>query len=188
MKRFPRLAVEDEGRLKDLKLREHFLIRIFAFARLRETVSQGTMSALISFHSENKLLLMAYNRTVLRELDRLAANPGNKPVVEVISAYEQAFGKVFIKISSRASNINVLMHTLGYFHGKLSGEEKSFVLDAIVRYREGKLPLSAVVNVMQSWITHYQERYLMNQTYFSPYPEKLAEVADSGKGMSCSKT
>ena len=35
MKRFPHLAVEDEGRLKDRKNREHFLVKIFAFARLR---------------------------------------------------------------------------------------------------------------------------------------------------------
>jgi uncharacterized protein YbbK (DUF523 family) len=34
--RFPHLAVEDESCLKDMKLREHFLKRVFAFARLRE--------------------------------------------------------------------------------------------------------------------------------------------------------
>ncbi|MDP2981875.1 MAG: DUF523 domain-containing protein [Candidatus Latescibacter sp.] len=36
MKRFPHLVVEDEGRLKDRKNRELFLVKIFAFARLRK--------------------------------------------------------------------------------------------------------------------------------------------------------
>lgn len=101
IKRFPHLAVEDEGRLKDRKNREHFLVKIFAFARLREAVPQGTMSVLLRFHSENKLLLMAYNRKVFSELDRLLANPGGKKVEEVMAAYEQTFRKAFVKISSR---------------------------------------------------------------------------------------
>jgi uncharacterized protein YbbK (DUF523 family) len=35
LKHFPGLAIEDEGRLRSLKIREHFLTKLFTLARFR---------------------------------------------------------------------------------------------------------------------------------------------------------
>jgi len=74
------------------------------------------------------------------------------------------------------SNINVMTKAMGYFSSKLSKEEKSFFLSSIEKYREGKLPSSAVLNVLKAWIIRFQEDYLMKQTFFEPYPEELMET------------
>jgi hypothetical protein len=42
LQKFGDLAVEDEGRLKNLSIREHFLTRIFALARLRKLQQSGS--------------------------------------------------------------------------------------------------------------------------------------------------
>jgi hypothetical protein len=47
-----------EWRLTDLRLRDHFLTKLFALAGARRAASEG-MGALIELHSRNKLLLMA---------------------------------------------------------------------------------------------------------------------------------
>ena len=38
MDRLPLLPVEEDGRLHDMSLRENFIVRVFAHARLRDTI------------------------------------------------------------------------------------------------------------------------------------------------------
>ena len=64
----------------------------------------------------------------------------------------------------------------------MSAREKGYFLDALQRYREGHIPLSAVTTIVNSWIARFEEPYLEQQTYFRPYPEELAFISDSGKG------
>jgi len=48
-------AIEDEMRLSNLSLREHFLIKLFTLARFRRLCEQPTMGALVAFHASHKL-------------------------------------------------------------------------------------------------------------------------------------
>ncbi len=181
--RFSRLAVETEGRLNNFLIREHFLTKLFLFARFRRAREIGGMDALVQFHTENKLLLMAYNQSVMRLLGRLTANPGRRlDPSEAIGSYESLLERAFARASRHTSNINVLMHALGYFKEKLQSAEKAYFLDTLDRYRKGKVPLSVCIGIVRSWIVRFQEPYLARQTYFSPYPEALVEITDSGKG------
>ena len=180
--RFSHLAVENEGRLNNFRIREHFLTKLFTIARFHSVRESGTMRALVRFHTENKLLLMAYNQSVMRLLGRLTANPERKSPYDVIKEYEGLLARALAKISRYTSNINVLMHALGYFKKKLSQEEKFHFLGAMERYRNGKVPLSVCTEILKSWIVRFGEQYLGLQTYFSPFPEDLVEITDSGKG------
>ena len=74
------------------------------------------------------------------------------------------------------SNINVMMNSIGYFSDRLSKKEKTFFLDSLERYRTGKLPLSVVTSILKLWIIRFEEDYLMNQTFFEPYPKELTDM------------
>lgn len=182
MERFSHLAVEDEGRLKNFRLREHFLTKLFTLADFRAVKAAGAMRELVRFHSENKFLLMAYSQKNLRVLGRIVANPEKRPMDEVLTDYERHLWDALVRAPRRNSGINVLMHALGYFSKSLSSREKAFFLDALERYRVGKIPLSAPIGIMNSWIVRFEEPYLMQQAFFEPYPEELVEITDSGKG------
>lgn len=80
--RFGHLAVDDEGRLKNLRLREHFLTKLFTLAAFREMKGSGAPRDLVQFHAENKLLLMAYNQTRMRALGRVVADAGRSPLAD----------------------------------------------------------------------------------------------------------
>jgi uncharacterized protein YbgA (DUF1722 family)/uncharacterized protein YbbK (DUF523 family) len=179
---FPDVIFEDEGRLNDTTIREHFLIRIFTFARFRAVRDSHSMKELVRFQAENKLLLMAYNQTVMRELGRITANREGKSPDSVIHDYTCLLPRAFARSASHLSHINVLMHAFGYVSEKLSSEEKSFFLDVLNRYRSKKVPLSVPVGIMQSWIVRFHVHYLEDQTFFHPYPEALVEGTDSMKG------
>jgi uncharacterized protein YbgA (DUF1722 family)/uncharacterized protein YbbK (DUF523 family) len=180
--RFPLLPVEDEGRLTNFRIREHFLTRIFTLARFRSMRESAGMKDIVSFQAGNKLLLMAYNQTELRALGRIVANPEKRPVEELLEEYEGHLLNALAKPARYTSDINVLMHALGYFSKKLNAEEKAFFLDTLEQYRNAQIPLSACLSVVRSWIARFGEPYLEMQSYFEPYPTELVEITDSGKG------
>jgi uncharacterized protein YbgA (DUF1722 family)/uncharacterized protein YbbK (DUF523 family) len=182
LKKFPNVAVEDEGRLRNFRIREHFLTKLFTLSSFKKLKNSKSVKDLIKFHTHNKFLFMAYNQNELRILGRIVANQKKRPYNEVIVDYEKNLFKVFSRIPRFTSNINVLMHGLGYFSKTLSFKEKAFFLDSMEMYRNGKIPLSVPLNIMKSWIIRFNNEYLMTQTFFMPYPEELMEITDSGKG------
>jgi len=179
--KFAPLAIEDEGRLTNFNIRETFLTKIFAHARLREVLKSGEMSELVDFHARNKYLLMAYNQSELRILGRIVANPEKRKWRDTTTAYEKHFNLALAKMARRTSIINVLMHVLGYFSQSLSAKEKGYYLDLLEKYRNGMLPLSALQTMLKSWIIKYEINYLDIQTFFYPYPENLVGLRTSGK-------
>ena len=78
LKRFGDLAIEDEGRLRNHRIREHFLTKLFALARLRDVARAERMARLVRFHAAYKFLLLAYSERDLRQLGRVVANPRRK--------------------------------------------------------------------------------------------------------------
>ncbi|MBD3285046.1 DUF1722 domain-containing protein [candidate division WOR-3 bacterium] len=180
--RFPFAAIEDEGRLLNFKMREHFYTKIFALARFRKVSSTGATSELVHFHASHKLLLMASNQKELRALGKIVANPARKHFPDIITDYREHFHLALGNPARYTSHINVLQHAMGYFKNDLSPDEKTYFLDLLEQYRHAKLPLSALISVIRSWITRFSQPYLADQVYFKPYPWELATISDSGKG------
>jgi len=187
MEKFPSLPVEDEGRLKNYRIRDHFLTRLFTRANFRKLKQKRSMKHLVRFHSDNKFLLMAYSQNALRILGRIVANHEKKPIDEVLELYENNLNQAFSHPARFTNMINVLMHLLGFFSERLSAKEKSFFLESLERYRNEKIPLSVPANMIRSWAIRFEEHYLMNQSLFEPYPESLVEITDSGKGRDLDK-
>jgi len=179
---FPHLAVEDEGRLFNFRLREHFLTKLFTLHRFRKAKGSGGIQKLIDFHASHKYLFMAYNQSALKQLGKTLASYKKGRYDEVLKAYEEKVKDIFKQPSKVPSNINVLMHTLGHFSKQLESEEKAFFLDSLSGYREGKIPLSVPLHLIRAWVTRFGEPYLQSQYFFSPYPSDLMEITDSGKG------
>ncbi len=182
LKRFPQHPIENEGRLRNFNIREHFLTRLFLMPEIRELKLDSTIKKLVNFQSRNKLLLMAYNQNLMRKLGKLVANNDDIPVEELVQKYIEVFLQAVNRTPRYTSNINVLMHALGYFKDVLKTEEKAFFLDALESYRNGKVPLSVPLYLIKSYIVKYDNDYLKSQTYFEPYLERLVEITDSGKG------
>ena len=75
-----------------------------------------------------------------------------------------------------------MQHAFGYFSENLTKKERSYFLELTELYKNEKIPLSALITVIRSWIIKYDIEYLLNQTYFRPYPEDLIAIKDSGTG------
>lgn len=174
--KFPTLPVEDEGRLRNDRIKEHFLTKLFTLADFRRIKTEGKPKALLRFHTENKYLLMAYSQAELRNLGNIIANKEKKPFKDVISEYEKYLYSALSKPPRYTSNINVLTHAFGHFSDRLSKSEKNLFLDWIQKYKEGRISLCPAINLIRAWIVRFEDQYLMHQTFFEPYPEGLMEI------------
>jgi uncharacterized protein YbgA (DUF1722 family)/uncharacterized protein YbbK (DUF523 family) len=180
LERIPLAAVEDDGRLTNLKIRHHFLTTLFTVARFRGVRGEGTMRALIRFQTEHKLLLMAYGQEPLRRLGRIVANAEAVSVPEVFDRYADALGPVLRRFVRPGPMVNVLQHAFGYLSDHLSARERHYFGDLIAEYRDERLPLAALLAVLRAWIVRIGEPYLEVQRLFEPYPRDLLELTDSG--------
>jgi len=178
----PGLAIEDEGRLRNYRIREHFLTKLFALARLRVVVAEGPLSRLIEFHAENKFLLMAYDQERLRVLGRIVANREGADYRALYTRYRTEFEAALAAPPRDSSVVNVFEHISGYFKNRVNRDERAFFRASLRRYREDQLPVSAVASVLRSWVVRFGEDYLLPQSFFEPYPPPLMSVSDSGKG------
>ena len=174
--RFGHLAVEDDRRLDNPRIREHFLRKLFMLARFRHAKSSGSMRDVLEFHTVNKLLLKTYNQKEMRVLGRIVANQDGLPVEEIYEQYEEHLYKTMRRAPRCNGYVNTLMNSLGYFSQELSGAEKRFFLDRLDDYREGRAPLVVPVDILLSWVVRFSEPYLGRQTFFNPYPEELVDV------------
>lgn len=184
---FDGVAVEDEGRLKHFNIREHFFMSLFLrfnFRQVKENVIKSkSLNALVSFHSDNKYLYMAYHQKALKEMGKIVANHEKLTPAEVVSLYENAIKPLYTAVPSAGKNTNMLLHLFGYFKNDLSGAEKAFFLDQLSLYQSQKMPFSAMLSILESWVVRFNEPYLKRQTIFHLFPRDLIDVTDSGKGI-----
>tara|TARA_B110000438_G_C15546612_1_gene535104 strand:+ start:66 stop:290 length:225 start_codon:yes stop_codon:yes gene_type:complete len=65
------------------------------------------------------------------------------------------------------------MHVMGYFKKHLTSKEKKHFLEVINLYRDKKIPISSVNNILLSWIFRFENEYLIKQSFFNPFPKEL---------------
>ena len=176
LNRYPDMPVEDEGRLRNMRIRDHFLARLYTFSEFQTVQAQGSMNALVRFHSENKLMLMAHNQKIQKEMGQIVANHDRLEPDIVMEHYKEQLIHALARAPRYTANINVLLHASGHFRKRLNHEEKAFFLEALEKYREGRVSICAPKNILKAWIVRFNEENLNNQTFFAPYPDQLMEL------------
>jgi len=178
---FPFTAIEDEGRLYNYRIRDHFLAKIFMSADFRKVKEACSLKELIKFQSRHKLLIMANSQKYLKVLGKIVSNSDDKGIKTILEEYEHNLKLAFENIPRYTNNINVLMHAMGYFSKNITKKETEFILDSFEKYKTGKLTLNTPMLLVKSYIVRFDISYLLDQTYFNPYPEELIFLEDSGK-------
>lgn len=176
---FPTAIIEDEGRLKNFKLREEFLMKIFCLARFREI--ERNIKSLWEFHQNYKFMYMAF--TPQHELWKIVASYKKGNIEELFPLYKSELERVLKKWTSKWRMINSFEHIFGGFKNIVSPTEKNYYLDQIVLYRENKIPTSSIISLFQILAIHHKNEYVVNQALLHPYPSDLLYLHDSGKDL-----
>ncbi len=174
MRRFPRVPVEEEGRLCDPGLREAFIERVFCRRRWLDLVGGGlARGRLVEFHADHKYLLLAHGRAGYASLGRLVAEAKRRRVEELFAAYEQGFMEALAQRATPKKVTDVLMHMLGFLKEHLTGDEKAEVLETVEDYRRLQVPLIVPLTLLKHYVRKHRVPYLARQVFLSPYPAEL---------------
>jgi uncharacterized protein YbgA (DUF1722 family)/uncharacterized protein YbbK (DUF523 family) len=169
----PNLPVEDEGRLNDPRLRENFIVRVFAHERLR-TLLAGPPRAgeFVRFHTRHKLLLLAHSPAGYARLGRLVAGLNGRVSQAAAGQYAAAFMTALASMATPGRHANVLQHMAGYFQ-QLDQDSRHELAAAIEDYRTGLVPLIVPMTLVLHHARARQVAYLLDQVYLQPHPKEL---------------
>jgi len=173
-KAFPRIPVEEAGRLHDPKLRENFIENIFSLQRWRQLRDNHmTLGSLVAFHTQNKLLILSHSQDIYRKMGNLVAEGKNEVFSHLIDNYEKLLLRALCLPTTLKKNINVLQHIMGYFKKNLNPDEKQELLSVFEQYRSGYVPLIVPITLIKHYVRKYDQPWLKIQTYLNPHPFEL---------------
>jgi uncharacterized protein YbgA (DUF1722 family)/uncharacterized protein YbbK (DUF523 family) len=178
----PLLAAEDEGRLNDAGLREAFVERVFAAARLRSLVGvpweprdligvPWEPRDLVGFHARHKLQLLAHDPSRYAEAGRVVATAGSSP--RAGAAYREVFLAAMAERATRGRHANALQHAYSRVGRKLDRARRDDLVARIDSYRRGEVPLSVPVALLAHYASGGELPWLAEQTYLAPFPAAL---------------
>ncbi len=174
MARSPHLPVEEEGRLSDLRLRENFVERVFAYARLRAFFeTRWTVGRLVAFHTAHKLTLLAHSPEIYYQMGRLVAGASSMSRAELEAQYRGRFMDALARMATRRKHTNVLTHMLGHFKQLLEADDRAELLASIEDYRLGLIPLVVPLTLFKHHVRRHEVEYLAGQVYLDPHPREL---------------
>jgi uncharacterized protein YbgA (DUF1722 family)/uncharacterized protein YbbK (DUF523 family) len=174
MERFPRIPVEEEGRLADPVLREMFIERVFCLRRFRNLLARPlSRGALVDFHTDHKLLLLAHDRGLYEEMGRLVAGAKTLPVGSLYRKYEEVFLSALARRTTPKKCADVLSHMMGYFRKMLSTDEKQEMIEVVDQYRRRLVPLVVPITLIRHYVRKYDVAYLARQRFLNPHPVEL---------------
>jgi len=165
------LPAADEAELADPAARDNFLERVFAYRRWQDLAAAGvTRAGLTQFHAMHKLALMAHAPRAATELGRIAADIGR--IEDIANAYVTRFMQTLAQRTTPARHENALLHMMGYLKKQIDRADKAEMLNAIKRYRVGKVPRAAVLKLLRRRFKRHPDAYILRQTYLYPGTEE----------------
>lgn len=173
IKKYQHLALEEDMRLRNGTIKDHFLRKLFIIADYRECTKEETLDGLTGFHIRNQMQLGIYNKPNLLEMTKLLEN---KNIDEIRPEYSKYLFDALSNAPDCGSYAESLEETLGCFKEILTKDEIDFFNHQLMLYRDGTIPLIVPLDIIRSWIARTKHKYLSNQSFFDPYPEELMDL------------
>jgi len=171
------LPVEEESRLKDPRLLENFLERVFAYHRLQSLfASQWDQHDLAEFHARESLLLMAHDPEANNYLGTMIGEAFDWPKHQAANEYRKVFMAALAKPASKASHIDVLEHVAGFIEERVNSVEANVLKTVINGYEDGEVGRSVPLGSLEDLLLRHKMGFLAEQSYFKPFP--LALMSD----------
>ena len=180
---FHNMVKEDEKRLENVTIREHFLTRIFVLANLRESLESQSIAKLFEFYSKNMLLFLCHDEKLTAELGVVFRIEDDFKIIS------KKFQNIVYDILSfpiqKSPMIDTFDHMFHYVESKLSQSEKSHYCSLIDDFENDLISHSEISTLLYSWALRYNVKIILDQSLFDPFPKKLLlDLVESKKQYS----
>ena len=180
---FPNMVKEDEKRLENITIREHFLTRIFVLANLRESLELQSVEKLFEFYSKNMLLFLCHDEKLTAELGVLFTNEDNFKIIS--KKFENIIYEILSFPIQKSPMINTFDYMFSFVKSKLSESEKSHYQSLIDEFENNLITHSEISTLLYSWALRYNVQLILDQSLFDPFPKNLLlDLVESKKQYS----
>jgi len=170
-RRFPLVPVEEEVRLQDPRVREHFIVRVFALQRLRRIFAgRWRRDDIMAFHEREAALLQAHDPQGLKKLNDLL----NSTRATFGIRFQSAFMAILARPATTARHVRVLRYFVGLLGNHISVRERKLIADRIDDFRLGQVPLLVPQAIVQYSGARHGLATLQTSSYLNPDPRELA--------------
>lgn len=171
--RFEHLAIDEDMRLNNGIIKDHFLRKLYLLADYRETLQEKSIEKLKEFHLRNEMQLNIYNYPNQIKMAQLLEKDN---LEQIIPKYKKMLYDSLSKAPDCFSYAKTLEKSLEHFETILNIDEIEFFIHQLDLYRDGTIPLIVPVDIIRSWIARTGQEYLSQQTFYNPYPEELMDL------------
>ncbi len=173
--RFPYLPIEDEGRLNDSAIREHFIKQVGLYHAAKvmlKTVSK--ISDLEAFHTRNKMMLQLHHPNNQKLLGHLIANWNKQKNLEAIKQqYFDLFVSSFGNIATPARHYSLMQRCFREINRHLDKCCRADIQEMLLAYLKDLVPLATPMAILRHYAKRYQQSFIVHQSYLYPYPDEL---------------
>ncbi|MGL5331219.1 MAG: DUF523 and DUF1722 domain-containing protein [Peptostreptococcaceae bacterium] len=171
---YTNVPIENEGRLKNYVIRDEFLTKIFTINNLKFTED------IIEFHKNNNLLLKSYDEKQITKLESII----NKDIIDEKDTREyKNIAQELLNLKRNKNNkLNIINSIFQKYEDKLSKNEIKHHKELLEMYKNQKTPYSSLLIAIKMYAIRFEDKEILSQTFFNPYPIDLMNITDSGKG------
>ena len=174
IEKYSTIPIEDEGRLKNYNIRDEFLTKIFTINNLK------CENSIWDFHNKNSLLLKSYNEDIYNDLNIIVSKENMNEDDKTL--YKNKVYEILNNKRDKSKILNLIKNIFEKYKTYLSKNEINYFINLLNLYENRKIPFSSVIVAIQIYAIRFDDKDLLNQTFFNPYPIELISIADSGKG------
>lgn len=167
----PGLPVLDERRLTDATLREHFVERLFARARLRALFeSDWRPRDLVAFHTRQRFQLLAHDPEREREAGRIVARTEGADPCRLRTQYTEVFDLALARPAGAPRHLNTLRHLADMLGDRLDDARRRDLLGVLEEFRRGEVALHEARAALAREARLADHADVAAQSYLAPYP------------------
>lgn len=181
LEKYDGYPVEEDDRLRNRRIRHHFLTKLFAFTEFRKIKSAESIDELITFHKNHYYLFLTYNPEHCDELDSLIENTDNRPIKNILEDYEYHLKKTLSKPPTSEFYLQTSKMIFSQISSQISQNEIDYFNQVLERYKQNLIGLYGLLEVLKLYVTRFDNKDIKNDRLFHPYPIKLQPIVDEDR-------
>jgi uncharacterized protein YbbK (DUF523 family)/uncharacterized protein YbgA (DUF1722 family) len=181
LKRYNGYPVEENDRLRNSRIRHHFLTYLFAFTEFRRIKSKESIDELIKYHKKHHYLFLTYNIKIYNEMESLIKNCFDIPTKTLFDNYEYHLKDLFSNPPVSEYYLQTANTIFSQFSSKVPQSEIEYFNQVLDKYKQNLITLHGLIEILKLYVLRFDNSGIKDDRLFQPYPIKLQPAVDEDR-------
>ncbi|UGV41538.1 DUF1722 domain-containing protein [Methanococcoides orientis] len=178
VQKYAEYPLEEDDRLRNNIIRNHFLTKLFVFSDLRTVKESGSFEKLERFHKYNRYLFRLYDRDLAVKMDQLLENKSSLGSDKIMTEYGKLIPQVFSRSPGSNEFMDIANELLLSVASSLNDVEEKYLEQVIKKYADNRMACDALLEVLKLYVMRFSDSKEEYSRLFFPYPEELKNESE----------